>query len=292
MSREFFEKRYRLMGGSAKRVMLKDSFRVNYLHYNEEKVIQALKRRGVIVKKIPNVEHAYFYFSDFSLGSTPEFLTGQIYIQDLASIMPAKVLNPKENDRVLDMCASPGSKTTQMSVMMKNKGLIVAVEKNPARITRLKLNLERQMSGNVKVFQKDVLNFKSEEPFDKILLDAPCSGNYTQEKNWFDKRTLTGVIENSKYQRKLIKKAHSLLKKGGILVYSTCSLEPEEDELVVDYALTLGFKLQDTGLKLGSEGLQEFGGLKFDKSMKLARRFWPFKDKTQGFFIAKLVKKS
>lgn len=290
MSRAFFDSRYKVMGGKIKSVRLRDSFRVNTLTADDEKVVNSLKNRGVIVKKVPFLEHAYFYYSNFSLGSTPEFLSGQIYIQDVASMLPAVLLNPSKRDRVLDMCASPGSKTTQLSQLMSNRGLVVAVEKNPARLSRLKLNLERQSCTNVIVYNKDVLNFKSEFLFDKILLDAPCSGNYTQDKDWFDKRTLAGIIENSKYQRKLIKKAFNLLKPKGTLIYSTCSLEPEEDELVVDYALKLGFKLNPISIPLGSEGLVEFNGLEFDKSLKLARRLWPFKDRTQGFFIAKLVK--
>ena len=292
MSRAFFASRYKLMGGEIKNIRLKDSFRINTLTADESKVISSLKEREVILKKIPFLDNSYFYYSNFSLGSTPEFLAGQIYIQDVASMLPAVVLNPSRKDKVIDMCASPGSKTTQLSQLMLNKGLIVAVEKNPLRLSRLKLNLERQSCTNVVVYNKDILNFKSEFLFEKILLDAPCSGNYTQDKDWFDKRTLAGIIENSKNQRKFIKKAFNLLKPRGTLVYSTCSLEPEEDELVVDYALKLGFKLKPINIPLGSDGLVEFNGLEFDKSLKLTRRLWPFKDKTQGFFIAKLVKEN
>ena len=292
MNKEFFENRYKSIGGNAKSIMLKKSLRVNTLMADDEEVVQLLKEKGVILKKIPQVEHAYFYFSDFSLGSTPEYLEGLFYIQDFSSMLPAIILNPKKKDKILDMCAAPGSKTTQMAAMMNNQGSIVAVEKSKSRLNALKLNLMRGGVTNTLVYHKNVLNFKSEEKFDKILLDAPCSGNYTQEKDWFEKRTLAGIIKNALNQKKLVRKAHSLLKVGGTLVYSTCSLEPEEDELIVDYALKLGFRIEKINLSIGSSGATSFNGLKFNDKVKFSVRLWPFKNRTQGFFLAKLIKEA
>lgn len=145
--------------------------------------------------------------------------------------------------------------------------------------------------ANVTVINDDSLNISSQEIFDGILLDAPCSGNYAIEHGWFEKRDLSGIEKNAAVQKKLIEKAYFLLKKGGALVYSTCSLEPEEDEEAVMFALSLGLKLEETGISAGEPAALEFNSEKFDSRMNLARRLWPNKTGTQGFFIAKMRKK-
>ena len=290
MSREFFESRYKSIGGKIINLKLKPSLRINTLKTNAKKLIDTLKKRGVSLKKVPYVDNAYYYNSKFSLSSTPEYLSGHFYIQEVASMLPATVLNPNKKDSVLDMCASPGSKTTQMSAQMDNEGLIVALEARRDRINRLRLNLQRLWCKNVISYNLDALDFNPGIKFDKILLDAPCSGNYTQQKDWFERRTLKGILKNSQMQKQLLKKAFSLLKDNGTLVYSTCSLEPEEDEFVIDYALKLGFNIEETGLNIGSEGITKFQGYELDERVKSSRRFWPFLTDTQGFFIAKLIK--
>jgi NOL1/NOP2/sun family putative RNA methylase len=291
MHREFFLKRYKEIGGDIRDVQPRDSIRVNTSKISIEALAERLSRKGVLFEKIQFCPNGLYYKSKFSLGSTPEYLMGYYYLQEAASMLPVLALSPSEKDLVLDMCAAPGSKTTQLSEVMGNRGEIIAVEKNPGRCESLKNNLERMGCANVTVLNDDVLNINSDEIFDKILLDAPCSGNYAMDRDWFEKRNLPGIERNAVRQKKLIEKAYSLLKKGGMLVYSTCSLEPEENEESVMFALSLGLKLEDSGIKAVEPAVSGFDGKKFDRTMLLARRLWPHKTGTSGFFIAKLRKK-
>ena len=280
MKKDFFLGRYKKLGGDVdESVIVPRALRINTLKISEEDLLKRLKNNNITLERIPYLKHGFKYTSSFSLGSTPEYLQGLYYLQEAASQIPAEVLDPKETDLVLDMCAAPGSKTTQMAQLMNNKGTLIAVDSNVKRLESLNNNLERMGITNVTTFlmnAKDAPTLKMR--FDKILLDAPCSGNYCIEENWFDKRDLAGIKINSDKQKALLDRAFELLHPGGILVYSTCSLEPEEDEQAVDYADALGFELIDTGLKIGSPVK--------GKAMKL----WPHLTNTQGFFIAKFRK--
>ncbi len=304
--RSFFEKRYLEIGGKIVNVKLKPSLRINTLRTNDDFVVERLRARDVFLEEVfigdsrtkQKIPHAFYYKSNFSLSSTPEFLLGLFHLQEVVSMIPPLVLEPKPDDLVLDMAASPGSKTSQLSALMNNSGVIVALEKNKSRVDALRFNLQRLGCRNVIVLNIDALDFNPPVLFDKILLDAPCSGNYAQNilqgkdiNEWFNNRTLSGILRNSSLQKTLIKKAFSLLKEGGVLVYSTCSLEPEENEAVVDYALSIGFDIEPLKFGFGSPGITRFFDYEFNPKVKHALRFWPFKDYTQGFFIAKLVKR-
>ena len=180
------------------------------------------------------------------------------------------------------MCAAPGSKTTQAAARMHNCGRIVAIDSNSPRLSALGNNLERCGVKNVVVYQKDAV-FVADMgmKFDKILLDAPCSGNFMIDKDWFEKRTTADIKSMSRVQKGLLAAAVKALNPEGMIVYSTCSLEPEEDEEVIEWALSnLPVKLAQIDLEIGDEGLTA--------KTKLCRRFWPDKTGTQGFFIAKL----
>ncbi len=271
--------------------------RINTLKVNEEDVVKRLKSKDVRLEKVNGLNHAYYADSEFSLSSMPEYLFGYFYIQEIASQYAPLVLNPKSTDIVLDMCASPGSKTTQIAQMMDNKGNIVALDIG-IRINKLKNNLERMgventivIKSDARFFEAKIKNSNDKILFDKILLDAPCSGNYVIEKDWFNKRTIEDVKGCSIEQRDLIRNAVKNLKDDGILVYSTCSLEPEENEFVIDWAIKkFGLKCLDTGLKIGDSGLTQVEEKVLDSSISKCRRFWPSKTGTQGFFVGKLQK--
>ena len=290
-----FLKRYESLGCiCSKNIELKRSLRVNTLKMSEEKLMSRLKELGVKTEKIPYTRYGYYYEAKFSLGSTPEYLMGYYYLQEAASQLPVQVLDPSEKDMVLDMCASPGSKTTQIAEWMDNKGKIIAIDSESRRLFALRNNIERTNSKNVIVYKKDarfVTDIKIE--FDKILLDAPCSGNYVIEENFFQTKSIDGVRERSRLQKELLKAAVKVLKKGGTLVYSTCSLEPEEDELNIEWLLLKypEMRLIDTGLQIGEEGLTKIFDKKLSSEIKKCRRFWPEKTGTEGFFIAKMTKK-
>jgi NOL1/NOP2/sun family putative RNA methylase len=287
-------KRYNLLGCSCKSIALKQSLRVNTLRIDENKIVDRLKKLGVKLSKISFTDYGYYYDAKFSLGATAEYLNGYYYLQEAASQLPPQILNPKPEEAVLDMCAAPGSKTTALAQYMHNKGTIIALDSEPRRLFALRNNIERCGIANTIIYKKDArFVFDLGIEFDRILLDAPCSGNYVIEEDFFLKKNLEGIRERSRLQKELLKAAVKVLKKGGTLVYSTCSLEPEEDEMNIDWLLSKypGMRLEDTGLRIGDSGLTNVFGKKLNPEISKCRRFWPEKTGTEGFFIAKLTKK-
>jgi tRNA (cytosine40_48-C5)-methyltransferase len=270
-------------------VEVRPCLRINVLKIDPEKLIQRLENKGVTLEKVSFLENGYYYEAPFSLGSTQEYLQGYYYLQEAASQLPVQVLELKETDTVLDMAASPGSKTTQIA--QYTKGIIVALDNNRHRLESLKNNIERLSMPNVVILNKDARFADTIGEFDKVLLDAPCSGNFCVNPEYYKQRNILDIKGKAVVQKELIKTAFKCLKKGGILVYSTCSLEPEENEEVIDYAIKeLGCKVLDTGIEIGDPGVVDVFGNKLDSSISLTKRFWPHKTGTEGFFIAKLTK--
>lgn len=288
---EYFHKRYVQLGGDIERVTIPKTLRVNTLRIDERELIERLTTLGVTLKKIPYAKYGYTYTSKFSLGAISEYLLGYYYLQEAAAQLPVQVLDPKPGDTVLDMCAAPGGKTTQIAQWMDNNGLLVSYDLKPHRVTSLLVNTER-CGAHATIFCADGSNAtKLGLLFDKILLDAPCSGNYASEPSWFSKRTLDGIKRNVPHQRKLLTSAAQLLKPGGVLVYSTCSLEPEENEMNINWALqNLPLRLERIDLPIGDSGVVNVFGTELSKELSKCKRFWPHKTNTEGFFIAKLVK--
>ena len=161
---------------------------------------------------------------------------GGIYLQSLSSMLPPIIIEPKEGENILDMAAAPGGKTTQMAAITNNKAFITAVEKNKIRAERLKYNLKKQGVGCVNVMLEDARKLSDFFSFDKILLDAPCSGSGTM--SIFDKNFNEELIKrSSKIQEELLKKALKILKPGGEMVYSTCSILKQENEEILEKVL-------------------------------------------------------
>ena len=269
MEKEFFVERYRKLGWKFYKPKIKQAIRVNTLKISKDRLKKRLSAKGIKVSDIGFSKDGLFVEkSDFSIGSTVEYLLGYCYTQGSASQLPAEMLNPAQDDLVLDCCAAPGGKTTQLSQLMKNKGVIIALDKKSQRLIALKNNIERMGCSNVIAYNIDALDVSSLSlKFNKILLDAPCSGNFTQDENWFGKRDIEGIKGNAENQKKLLKACFDVLMPGGILVYSTCSLEPEENEDNV------GWFLENFNAKL------------LEKKM-----LWP-SEESQGFFIAKFMRK-
>ncbi len=286
-----FLKRYNEILGDVrglKEIRLPETIRVNTLRISENEFVERFSKKASL-EKIKFADFGYKVKSNFSIGSTPEYLQGFYYIQEAAAQLPVQVLEPG-NELVLEIGAAPGGKTTQLAQYMKNKGKIVAIDIDDKRLGALRNNLERCGVKNCIIYKKDgrfVADFGLK--FDKILLDAPCSGNFITDNKWFDKRTLKGIEERSVMQKALLASALSVLKKDGVLVYSTCSLEPEENEFVVDWALkSFKIKLEEVNT-IGDPGIT-FLKRKLDGQIKKCRRLWPHKTGTQGFFIAKIRK--
>jgi NOL1/NOP2/sun family putative RNA methylase len=274
------------------------TFRINTLKADKEKTLKRLEAHGFVLKSMPWFDLA-FATNEERIGSTLEHFMGHIYIQELVSMLPPLTIREEleENKEVfvLDACAAPGSKTTQLSDFMHNEGLIIANDAKFERLKILKHNLEKLGCMNVVAINKDVRFLKWCETFDFILLDAPCSSEGTIRKNW---NVLTkwseGLINSLSYlQKQMIVKCFDLLKEEGALIYSTCTFAPEENECVLQHLLekrnckleTLKFK----GLKIGN-AIKEWKGVKFDSEIKKAVRIWPHHNDTGGFFIAKIRK--
>lgn len=292
MKRQLIERYERLLGKPFTVPKKRDCLRVNTLLATND-LPERLKARGVTLERVPFLPDAYWYESKHSAGAMDEYLLGHYYLQEAASQLPALVLDPQEDSTVLDMTAAPGSKTTHLASLMNNKGVIVALELKSPRMTALVENLERCGVLNTICYRKDA-RFATDlhTQFTHILLDAPCSGNPVIEREYFERKSLESIKEMQKLQRELIKAAVACLAPGGTLVYSTCSLEPDENELNVAWALAEygELSLEETGVTIGDEGYTTIEGTTLPESLKRTRRLWPQKTGTQAFYIAKFRK--
>lgn len=292
----YFTERYKKICPDFEAAEIADkSMRVNTLRADEKTVVERLEKVGVKLTPQP-LPYSYAYEAEFSISTTTEHLLGHFYMQGLASQTVAHVLAPEEGWTIIDMAAAPGSKTTHLAQIMNNTGRILALDKQSERLNALRNNCERLGVSNVIAIRKDArfatdLKIKA----DAVLLDAPCSGNYCSDEGWEEKRLIGDVKKNGRVQREMLKTAAKLVKEGGIIVYSTCSLEPEEDELVIDYAVKkLGLVVEETGLPAAlntSPGITAWEEEELDASISKCARFWPHKTKTEGFFVARLRKK-
>ena len=277
---------------------LRRSIRVNTLRDSVKNVKESIEAKGWKLVQIPWCKEGFWIEHDDrrDVGNLLEHHLGKVYVQEAASMIPPLVLNPKPGDVILDMCAAPGSKTTQMGAMMENEGLIVANDYKGQRLQSLGINLQRSGLTNVVVSLMHGKRFHGFE-FDKILVDAPCSGTGTIRKSL---KTISiwnpnMITKLAKQQKELAERAFENLKVGGEMVYSTCSLEPEENEGVVSYLLEKFenadvVKVKLPGLKLAPAVL-EFNKQKYNPRVKDTMRIWPQDNDTEGFFVAKLVKK-
>jgi NOL1/NOP2/sun family putative RNA methylase len=293
LTKKLFMDRYRAMGheltGGER---TRRAIRVNTLLADRKEVEERLSARGVKLTPIPWLRDGFYAEGGpSSIGSTFEYLLGLYAIQEAAAQFPIQVLAPKAGDVVLDMCSAPGGKTAQMAASMGNKGAIVSVDVKRDRLYALENNLERLGVENCVVYCADATTLDyGDTQFDKILLDAPCSGNYVTDRDWFTKRDIGDVEKNMLEQRRLLATALGLLKPGGTLVYTTCSLEPEEDEYNIHWLL------ENHGVALGevngpgSPALTEALGRSLNPEVAKCRRFWPDETGTQGFFIAEVHK--
>ncbi|HIQ51155.1 MAG TPA: RsmB/NOP family class I SAM-dependent RNA methyltransferase [Nautiliaceae bacterium] len=304
-----FEKRYKEMFDNYDLLLefslkpLKKSIRVNTLKISVKDLKKILEDKGFSLERIPWVNEGFWVEWEngdkkrFDLGNTFEHFLGLYYVQEAASMIPPLVLEPKENEIVLDLAAAPGSKTTQIAMYMKNKGTIVANDKNFDRIKILSMNIQRMGVTNTIITRKDGRNFRYLPiKFDKVLLDAPCSATGAIRKSYgaLINFNLKNIFSLSKLQRQLIESAFLSLKEGGILVYSTCSIDVEENEAVVDWLLK---KYENAKLeKIELEGLKseeiilEWKNKRFNDEIKKCFRIMPYQGEVEGFFIAKIKK--
>ncbi len=227
-------------------------------------------------------------------GNLLEHTLGYIYIQEAASMIPPIILEPQPGEVILDICASPGSKTSQIAMYMKNTGVLIANDYKGARLSPLGMNIQRMGITNVAITLYPGENYPTVQ-FDRILVDAPCSGTGTIRKslktvNIWNPHMITKLAMQ---QRRILSRAFMLLKPGGVLVYSTCSLEPEENEGVVNHLLAQDptAYLESITLALKrSPAVLSFEGESYHPSINHCLRIWPQDNDTEGFFVAKFRK--
>ncbi|KAH9900186.1 NOL1/NOP2/sun family putative RNA met [Xylariomycetidae sp. FL2044] len=275
--------------------------RTNTLRTHRRELAQALINRGVTLEPVGKWSKVglQIFESNVPLGATPEYLAGHYILQAASSFLPVMALSPQENERVLDMASAPGGKTTHLAALMKNTGSIFANELNKSRAKALIGNVHRLGARNVVVCAYDAREFpRVMGGFDRVLLDAPCSGTGVIAKD-ASVKTNKGpqdFMQLPHTQKQLLLAAidsvNHVSKTGGYIVYSTCSVTVEENEQVVNYALSRrpNVKLVETDLPFGKEGFTKFAGKVFDPSLRLTRRYYPHTYNVDGFFVAKFKK--
>ena len=289
-AKQFFLDRYAKLGWAFRELNLKQSIRINQTNAKGKNLPDRLRSLGVELEKVPFLPAGYWVGkSQVSVGAAAEYLLGIYSIQEAAAQIPATLFTALNGRMVLDACAAPGGKTVQLADLMCNSGVITALDISKQRLSVMANHLERCHIGNVVVYNLDARQAtKLNRTFDRVLLDVPCSGNFASDKEWFNRRTLADIERNSKVQREILAEATEGLAEDGEMVYSTCSLEPEENELNMDWAIkNLGLKIQKIDC-VGVNGLTEVFGRKLDTQVANCRRIWP--EKTQGFFVGKLRK--
>ena len=223
----------------------KTTIRVNTLISTFEEVIQFLDKNNISYSAVSDIQNAIIINDSYDVTKTKLYENGAIYLQSLSSMLPPLILNPKEDAHILDMCAAPGSKTTQLAALTNNKACITACEFDKIRAERLKYNLNKLGTSRVTVLVKDSRNLDEFFRFDTIMLDAPCSGSGTVLLNEESKQVFNQKVIDKcqKRQISLLKKGLSMLNQNGVLVYSTCSILKEENEQVLKACLNNNFEL-------------------------------------------------
>lgn len=280
----------------------KTAFRINTLLAEPEEVVNSLTNQGFVLSPVPWHDFAYVIESlpHYSLSETDEFQSGHIYIQNTSSMIPVIVLDPQPGEKVLDMCAAPGSKTTQIAQQMSNSGEIVANDTSGSRIRRLKETVQNMGCRGVSftALPGERLWQKYPEQFDRVLVDVPCSmeGRFvTSDPETFTHWSQKKVKSLAKLQNWLLRSAVSATKPGGTVVYSTCTLSPEENEEVITWIIEKEknhITLESIDLPLTRcPPVLSWNRKSYTPSVKKTMRVLP-DDSMEGFFVARIKKVS
>lgn len=269
--------------------------RVNTLRIEPSELANRMESKGFCLERFGNLP----VFRIVSMpvrhpGATVEHSLGHYYVQDLSSMMPPIALAPQPGETVLDIAAAPGSKTTQMAEMMANTGTIVANDVSRERIAALVGNLERLGVTNVVVTLRDGRSASFGLEFDRVLVDAPCTGEGVVRKNPCGFRAPTERDHRSfaGLQKAILRNAYRHLRRGGLLVYSTCTFNPLENEGVIHFAIeNLGAEVLSFSLPIPhAQGVEEWNGRAFHPDVKRCARIYPHMVDTGGMFVGLLRK--
>jgi NOL1/NOP2/sun family putative RNA methylase len=300
---EFFE-RYKTIDSSIEflEYLVKPSRKsivANTLKIGSKEVVENLSK-DFNLEPVPWCSEGIFVYpketgSWARISNTIEYLLGFIFFQEATSMIPPVVLDVKPGQFVLDMAAAPGNKTVHIGMYMKNKGCLIANDIKGKRVNILIQQIQRCGVLNALVMMKDGRYFnRFENRFDRVLLDTPCSNvgmirkNFKYLKLW----NMSRVESLSQLQKEMVLAGYKALKKGGIMVYSTCTLDPAENEEVVDYLISkTNAEVAEINLPLRkTKPFTEFRGKKFDNQVKKCLRIHPQDNDTEGFFVAKITK--
>lgn len=260
------------------------TLRANKIKTRVEDIEEQLIKNNIKFRKIGWYKDAIIIESarEDEIRKTEMYENGEIYLQSLSSMLPPIILEPEKGENILDMAAAPGGKTTQIAAITENKAFITACEKNKIRAEKLKYNLQKQGVTCVNIMAEDARKLSDYFSFDKILLDAPCSGSGTA--NIFDYRFSKELVQrSSKTQEELLRKAIKISKSGGEIIYSTCSILKQENEEILKKIIKSG-KVEIVPIKINSEIPTLPVGI--DGTICVAPT-----ELYEGFFVAKIYKK-
>ncbi len=267
----------------------------NLLYTTKPELKQSLEKQGFRFKSQSQLGCLILDFEPFSIVASKEYLSGQFTIQSLTSIIPPKSLNPLSDSLVADMTASPGIKTCLLASSMKNTGTIFAIEKSKKRIPALKSNLARMGVYNTIILNGDARSFpKLDIKVDHVLLDAPCSGTGLKlsKNKRLEPRLIKDIKRHSQVQKELLDKAWSQLRVNGTLVYSTCSLEPEEGEVQINEFLTRHdgeVRVLPIKINIGVPGSNTQWDTVYHSQISKTKRIFPSQG-MDGFFVTLMEK--
>jgi len=273
---------------------LRRTFRVNTIKATREQALDLLA--DLKPEPLPWYELGFSLEEGKGLGKRIEHFIGLIYVQEAASMAPPLVLDPQPGERVLDIAAAPGSKTTEMSAMMRNTGIIVSNDPSPTRVRGLIGNVDRAGCLNVAVCRMDglALGKAVAGKCDRVLVDAPCSSEGTIRKSAqaLERWSVAAIERFPSIQKRLILAGYLALKPGGVMVYSTCTVAPEENESVVAYLLSRQPEAEAAAAELPGlvmrPGLREWGRKSFPEAVGRCRRIMPQDNDTEPFFMARI----
>lgn len=265
------------------------TFRVNTIKATDEEVMNTFRDQGIAFERVKDIPHAFKIknLSDAQLLEHELATSGKIYLQGLTSMIPPLLMDLKPGEKILDLCAAPGSKTSEIAMLTNNQADVLAMEENEIRHQKLMHTVAMQGATSVKTRHGDSTQLHKEFPetFDKILADVPCSAegriafsDPRSYKYWSEKN----IVAHAKLQRRLLRSAVACLKPGGILVYSTCTLAPEENEGMIEWLVTESPFMQPVEITIPMRNARKTA----HKTITLLPS-----EEAEGFFVAKLQKR-